>query len=171
MRVTEAIAIVLGAPPDTPAVKAAMERGTKVHQAIDNIFHGHPADFEGIEQYDMSVRSAVEILVDIDKIDKIPVESEVEILTPEGYTGHIDWLSKHKIIEIKSAWGLRARRPWLRWYAQLGAYASGAPGRALELWIVAPDGVERTAVNPVMAAAGWRTVLAGLEIEEEEDEV
>ena len=165
MRVTEAIAIVLGAPPDTPEVEAAMERGTKVHRAIEDIFNEHTPDLEGIENYDNSITSAVQTLLDIGV-----VQSEVEILTPEGYTGHIDWLAPDRIIEIKSAWGLRARRPWLKWYAQLGAYASGAPGRALELWIVAPDGVERTAVNPVMAAAGWRTVLAGLEIEEEVEE-
>ena len=165
MRVTEAIAIVLGAPPDTPEVEAAMERGTKVHRAIENIFNGHDPDLEGIERWDTSITTAAQTLLDIGV-----VESEVEITTPEGYTGHIDWLAKHKIIEIKSAWGLRARRPWLKWYAQLGAYASGAPGRALELWIVAPEGVERISVNPVMAAAAWRTVLIGLEMEEEEDD-
>ena len=166
MRVTEAIAIVLGAPPDTPAVQAAMERGTKVHRAIEAIVDEQDPNLDGIEQYDTSITTAAQILLDIGA-----VQSEVEITIPGGYTGHIDWLSKHKVIEIKSAWGLRARRPWLKWYAQLGAYASGAPGRALELWIVAPEGVERISVNSVMAAAGWRTVLAGLEIEEEiEDE-
>ena len=165
MRVTEAIAIVFGAPPDTPAVQAAMERGTKVHRAIEAIVDEQDPNLDGIEQYDTSITTAAQILLDIGA-----VQSEVEITTPEGYTGHIDWLSKHKIIEIKSAWGLRARRPWLKWYAQLGAYASGAPGRALELWIVAPEGIERVGVNPTMAAAGWRTVVAGLEIEEEVDD-
>ena len=167
MRVTEAIAIVLGGPPDTPAVQAAMERGTKVHRAIEAIVDEQDPDLEGIEQYDTSITTAAQTLLDIGV-----VESEVEITTPEGYTGHIDWLSEHKVIEIKSAWGLRAKRPWLKWYAQLGAYASGAPGRALELWIVAPEGIERIPLNPVMAAGAWRTVVAGLEIEEEvEDEV
>ena len=166
MRVTEAIGLVLGAPPDTPAVQAAMERGTKVHRAIEESVWGPWPDLEGIEEYKNSIASAAQTLFSMGGV----VQSEVEITTPEGYTGHIDWLAKHKIIEIKSAWGLRARRPWLKWYAQLGAYASGAPGRALELWIVAPEGVERISVNPVMAAAGWRTVLAGLEIEEEIEE-
>ena len=165
MRVTEAIAIVLGGPPDTPAVKAATERGTKVHRAIEAIVDEQDPDLEGIERWDTSITTAAQTLLDIGV-----VQSEVEITTPEGYTGHIDWLAKHKIIEIKSAWGLRARRPWLKWYAQLGAYASGAPGRALELWIVAPEGVERISVDPVLTAGAWRTVVAGLEIEEEEEE-